>query len=256
MRTERSIQICWLVFILAVFGAAPHAVAQDAPSSGDETFLQIARDFGLVVISIVGTLTVIASMVGCVLWVLRLRKVRNEVQDAARQGIDFIDRAEPFLEFIARADAFLKFVIPDLLSGFQKRELIDDKCLANWARILSSDLHGQQSLRQLNELGQEIIHKSGIKEFIDSHLGELTEELWKHRLPVVEEIEVAAFVALEKFIKDLEDGESLFEPYLYSNPNISMQMLAYVGSLYLRDKFLEANPEWKDAKAKTHPDGE
>lgn len=99
------------------------------------------------------------------------------------------------------ANSFMAKIVPDILQGFEKKEFIPKGTLADWAKIIGSEMCIIKSPRQLNERGEQLLNDSGIKKAIDQNLKMLLEKLERKKPQNLLDVEKYAFYVL----RDEED---------------------------------------------------
>lgn len=111
---------------------------------------------------------------------------------------------------------------------------------------LNPDFFNTSSPIQLNAFSKELLEESGAKHFVDSSYEKLSEK--------VEDKKPKSLLDINQFaisvIFDLTDTEafSKIKDFIYQNPNykgkrVDLSLIITLTSLYLRDKYLENNPE-------------
>ncbi len=147
-------------------------------------------------------------------------------------------------------NAFMETVIPDLLEGFEDKGLVKKGTLSEWTKTVAAEYYakGQSPLR-LNEDGEWLLKESGIKKFIDDALEILLTRLEEKKLTNALDLEDEAFRVVEE--NEQEREVAGFKNFLYNNPEETIGNILFVGSIYLRDKYLEIHPEILKEKSDT-----
>ena len=135
---------------------------------------------------------------------------------------------------------FMSEILPSILLGFEKRDIVAEGTLSNWATIMTRELF-TNSLKRLNEMGQKFLEESGIKQIIDNNVDNYIKILSEKKPESIYDIEEQSFYILkeEKIIKD----SIPIKNFLYNESQVGIDMILFVGSIYLRDKYFEKHPE-------------
>lgn len=184
------------------------------------TFLDILRGIGFTV----GT---IASIIAIILaW------------KAWRHGGKWLT---PIRNLAITGNAFAKKVLPGVLEKFEEKEIAPKGTLKSWTEIVSDEFFRSHSPKRLSERGEKILRNSGIEKIIDDHYDLLVVEMEKHDPTNAIDVEEAAFYTLIQY-EDTEVMKPIIN-WLYNNPNMELNTVVFVGSFYLRDKYLAEHSE-------------
>lgn len=149
------------------------------------------------------------------------------------------------LEFFTRTattlNSFLTKVMPSMLEGFEKKELVPKGTLREWASLTTENRFSVSSLRQLNEKGQKLLEESGMKKIIEDNVDNLLSRLEEEEVESPREVEMKSFYIL----KEIEDTKiaTPIKDYLYDNLSEEINAIFLLGSIALRDKYLEKHSE-------------
>lgn len=140
-------------------------------------------------------------------------------------------------EAVKRIDRDFDNVKEDVKSIDRKLAGIEPKVGALWEKLMA----GSSSPRYLNEEGERVFKESGIKIIIDEKLNELISEVEKLSPQTAYDAErftESVMYSLRNnpsLIKSLKDGAY--------ETGVDIDIVLFVGSIYLRDKYLEKHPE-------------
>jgi hypothetical protein len=139
------------------------------------------------------------------------------------------------------ANAFMTKILPDILQGLEKKQFAKEGTLAEWTKIVGSEMCIIKSPQQLNERGEQLLNNSGIKKAIDQNLKMLLEKLERKKPQNLLDVEKYALYIL----RDEEDESvtNTLKNYLYNNPNETFNTVLFVGSVYFRNLYLQKHPE-------------
>jgi len=141
-----------------------------------------------------------------------------------------------------KTNAFIVNIVPSILEGFEERKIVGKGVHAQWTRIVSSPNYIQsQSPNALNDHGRKLLMESGIKDIVDSDLVNLIKDVEAKNPQNPLDVENLAFYVLQD--KEDEVATKKLKTYIFNNPQISMDILLLVGSMYLRDKYFEKYPD-------------
>lgn len=99
------------------------------------------------------------------------------------------------------------------------------------------------SHKQLTEEGERLLQNSGIQKIIDSSLDNFIEALENKQLKSPLEVEEQSLYLLKNENEKDEKATLHLEKYLYNHPEYTKNTILLVGSIYLRDKYLEKHPD-------------
>ena len=155
----------------------------------------------------------------------------------------WLERLKPFKTMVGRANSFMDEILPSMMSTFETKGLAPEGTLAKWTTIVSQDVVSSKSPKFLTKSGEEFLEDTGMKNIIDENLTPLISTLEKEKLDNAFDVEERAFYV----IKEFEDSRksTRLKNYLYSHSNETMESIILVGSIYLRDKYLEKYPKLK-----------
>lgn len=144
---------------------------------------------------------------------------------------------KPFSKMANTANIFMAEILPAVLDKFEKKDLCPNGTLIKWVTIIAKDTFSTASPKTLNDKGVKLLEESGIKKIVNDNKSELEKKLKDQKLKNFLDIEKQSYYVL----KSLEKLE-IFIPiknYIYNNPDISSESILFVGSIYLRDKYLK-----------------
>ena len=157
--------------------------------------------------------------------------------------IKVAEHLKPLNDFAHLVGSLTSKILPGMLQRFEKKGFAPEGTIAKMAEITSSAAFNIGSPKELNDYGFEILENSGIGKIIDNNYKHFASKVDGEERPknglIVEE---RAFYAISK--EKEEDNEMLntVQVYLYENPDIAFETIVLVGSIYLRNKYLENNP--------------
>jgi len=138
-------------------------------------------------------------------------------------------------------NAFMEKILPDLLQGFEKKGFVPSGALSSWAKVVSAEKYSIKSPKRLNKEGQLVLKESGMKEIIDTHMKTFIKELKDENLESPLDLENRSFEILKSKEKDKITIPLRY--YLYDHSDEDIDTIFFVGSIYLRDKYIERHPE-------------
>ncbi len=155
--------------------------------------------------------------------------------------IKVAEHLKPLNDFVHLVGSLTSKILPGMLAKFETKGFAPEGATARMAEITSSAAFNIGSLRELTDYGIEILEGSGINKIIDDNYAHFAskvdgEERPKNGLTVEER----AFYV----INSEEDSDMLnsVQVYLYENSDMAFETVVLVGSIYLREKYLEKNP--------------
>lgn len=140
-----------------------------------------------------------------------------------------------------RANAYMQKIAPEVLKYLEDNSLVPDGTFGKCMAIATEDIILSQSPKRLTEEGERILRDSGIQKIIDSSLDGFISKLKKKHLKGPLELEEQCLYLL-KNEKD-EKATLRLENYLYNHPEYTINTILLVGSIYLRDKYLEKHSD-------------
>jgi len=187
---------------------------------GNATYTDIIRDIALTVGTIASILAIIVI----------LRAWREKW-------------IEPIRKLAVTGNAFAKKILPGVLEHFENEKLTPKGTLKIWTEVVSEELFKYKSLKALSEKGKVLSSDSKINEIIDTNLEYFYKKVEDQKPTTALDVESAAFYALVKELHGDSDKIDLIKNYLVSHPDITMTNIAYVGSFYLRNKYLKEHED-------------
>jgi len=148
----------------------------------------------------------------------------------------------PVHKLALTGNAFAGDILPDILGSFEKKDLAPEGTLKAWNSIIYNKLYLARSPKYLNEKGEKILENSTIDKKIDKHYDRLVKEMEEHDLATLLDVETAAFYVIQNLKKDREAMKSI-KNYLFKHSEITLSTVFFVGSFYLRDKYIEEHKE-------------
>lgn len=148
---------------------------------------------------------------------------------------------KPLNDFASLTGKLASKILPGVLAKFEVKGFAPEGITAKMAEITSSAAFNIESPKALNDYGIEILKGSGVDKIIDENYVHFVSKIDGDEKPknglVVEE---RAFYA----INEEEDNDMLnaVQVYLYENSRMAFETIALIGSIYLRDKYLDDNP--------------
>lgn len=147
---------------------------------------------------------------------------------------------------------FVRFrKIEEITNGFEKeiKPKVDrtDKNLntlivhLRTKRYVDTDLAFLNSPLQLTEKGKNLLKESHLSEIIDDNLDKFLENIAEKSPQTGYDVETSAFLAIFSFFND--PIMNPFKHYLYEHPKVNQDDILKLGSIYLREKYLEKHPE-------------
>lgn len=102
----------------------------------------------------------------------------------------------------------------------------------------------------LSDSGKKLLQDSGLGRIISDNEAELIRKLKERKPQTAYDVEKEAFLVLADFISEKEDANRTIKNFIFNNPqiegrNIDFPDLAFVGSISLRDVYLDKNPSLK-----------
>lgn len=146
----------------------------------------------------------------------------------------------PMREMANRVNLFMAELLPPILKKFESKDLCPEDTLVKWVSLISKDKISISSPKVLNEKGEKILEESGIKEIIDNNKSELIKKLKDKKLENLLDIETQSFYVLKN-----RENQKIFnsiKDYIYKNPNVNIDVIFLVGSIYLRDEYFKKYP--------------
>lgn len=140
-------------------------------------------------------------------------------------------------------NSFMVKILPDILKGFEKEDIgiVPPGTLVDWTKTVSSEKYSTRSLKRLNKSGLQLLKDSGMQENIDTHLDTFIRELEKRKLETLLDLEDQSFYVLKN--KEEEILTIPLKNYLYDHPAENMDIILFVGSVYLHEEYLKKHPE-------------
>ncbi|TXH08226.1 MAG: hypothetical protein E6Q06_00055 [Candidatus Moraniibacteriota bacterium] len=112
----------------------------------------------------------------------------------------------------------------------------------------------------LNDSAKILVERSGIDKVVSENKNELIAELEKLNLKTAYDVQLKAFPQLGEFILDNPAIEKKIKDYVYNNPTIegkdkpiSFSDVVFVGSIELRDAYLDKYPKLKEDASEENP---
>ena len=143
--------------------------------------------------------------------------------------------------------------IDDLKSSFNEKIDNIEKILISITTYLktkdpkSPDFWSERSPIQLTEFSREVIEKSGGRIFVDLHIDALGKKIEKKGPKGLYDIQDFAYSVIYDFV-DTEAFNKI-KDFIYHNPvyrhwDMNISLIIQAMAVYLRDKYLEKNPEF------------
>lgn len=151
------------------------------------------------------------------------------------------DSLRVILNTTERLNDIMTRTVPRVLHGLEKKDFADSGSESELIRIMSSQYTTRESPLKLNSRGKDLLESSGTRKVIDSNLDSLIEDMEKEKLDNLLDIELRCLCVLKRKKDDKEFISA--KNYAWNNSNISINNIFYVGSIYLRDKYIEKHPE-------------
>lgn len=154
-----------------------------------ETFksaMEILSNAAIVIVSVCGIVA------GLIVWFKYALKTFKYLKETAEHG----------RLFMSRADKLMTEVVPDVLEGFSAKGIVDKRTVKAWRDTITTPYYRASSLRQLSELGQNLLDECGIKTFVDENISVLKAELQSRRITDPYRIEDEAFGILRERLVD------------------------------------------------------
>lgn len=135
-------------------------------------------------------------------------------------------------------------ILDDLKDSVGK---IWDKLEGHTQRLTKLDgMIESHSPRTLAEKGNRLLEQSGLKNAVDNHLDELLNFIKEKQPKSLLDIENQSFSS----ISDSQDKDWMtpVKDFIYNNPkfentDLNIDVIIFIGGIYLRDKYLEKYPE-------------
>ena len=157
----------------------------------------------------------------------------------------FRDKMETYksLKMMAfTVNTFMSGYMSDVLKGFEKQDIVEEGKSDDWLKATSAYRYASpQSIKKLNSDGMKVLKKSGIQQIIDSNLEPLIKELNQKKPESALDVENQAYLTLKD--KAIKDWSVPIKNYVYTHSAISASDVIFIGSIYLRDKYLGAHTE-------------
>ncbi len=119
---------------------------------------------------------------------------------------------------------------------------LSPKAIGDWAT--------QNSPLELNPKGRSLADTSGVSKIVEDNLPSLMDRLERLKLKTAYDVQNKAFFELGSFVLQTPDIEKKLKDFVFNNPsfggkNIGFPDVIFVGSLLLRNKYLEKHKELK-----------
>ena len=104
---------------------------------------------------------------------------------------------------------------------------------------------------ELNPKGNKLARESGILKAVEDNVSILIDSIEKLKLRTAYDVQVKAFSELGSFILKTPSLEKEIKDFVFNNPtfegkNIGFPDVIFVGSLHLRNKYLDKHPKLKE----------
>ncbi len=237
---ERRLQVMfWGRFVSSFFQTIGVVLSVSDPNSPSSGIIELCTKL---VTSVIGIITIISTLLLIIIGLISFIRMSFKV-------CRFIDEINPHMNSFRlaayRANSFMAKILPNILEKFSAKDLVDNSAKWVWAGVVGSDLYFRKSPKYLNENGKQLLSDSGIMKAVDISLDEFIQNLEEQELSTLGEIEEASFMLL-KVKKDEEVGKRL-KQYLYDHVEATLDEILIVGSIYLRDKYVEKHHDLLDA---------
>lgn len=160
----------------------------DQPSPKDVVYIESKTESGWkgtvdLVKDVAVAIVFVGSIVGFFIfkgW--RCFKTARSVRKMADSVNNFIEKDYPSMrkEFDSMTfivNAFMTGVVPDILQGFENKELVKSGTFADWTKTIGTAFVQAKSPRELTEEGESLLEQSGLKSIIDEKIDEFIEAL-------------------------------------------------------------------------------
>ena len=146
-----------------------------------------------------------------------------------------------FYKTLKSVGAFMDKILPSVLASMERKKFISYGILEQWTKIVAQNYAQVKSPTQLKPAGRKLLKESGMQKIVDDNLSNFLEELKRQNLKSAYDVERNSFYVL----KSLEEIDLVIplKDYIFNNPGINLDSLFFVGSLYLRDEYLERHKE-------------
>lgn len=181
-----------------------------------------------------------------------LRKDMSDIKSDLKTGINNVGKEvggiKTEINSIYNATRELQKCIRE---GMKKELLHDLPNKSIWANS-SSPLH-------LNDSGRNLLFSSGAKKMIDESEKSLVKKLNDKNIQTAYDLEKEALMVIDDFISSDREKDRKIKNFLYNNPKflgnvIDFRDIIFVGSIYLRDKYLGKYPELEIFSVENHGD--
>lgn len=140
-------------------------------------------------------------------------------------------------------NTFMSEYMTDVLKGFEKLKLIKKGRSDDWAKATSAQRYAEdRSPKKLNSKGTNLLRKSGIQQIVDDNLLTLMEKLDSKNPESPLDVEENAYLAVKSKSKEQQYFVTV-KNYVFTHPPTKASDIIFVGSLYLRDKYLMERPK-------------
>jgi hypothetical protein len=156
-----------------------------------------------------------------------------------------LDSIQTLVRAADKWNAVLVTILPTVLHGLEDNKVIEGGSESKLISIISSEYTTAESPRKLNKKGTLLLENSNMRDIVDSNIDSLTEQLEHEKLDNLLDLEQRCLCVLRRMKNP--PGMARLKNYVWTNPELNIYYLLFVGSLYLRDRYLERHPEVLEA---------
>lgn len=161
---------------------------------------------------------------------------------------DWVEQITPdmplYKSMATRTNAYMQDIAPEIFKYLEDNNSVPQ---GTFSKSMSVATKGyvieSASHKKLTEEGERLLQNSGIQKIIDSSLDNFIEALENKQLKSPLEVEEQSLYLLKNENEKDEKATLHLEKYLYNHPEYTKNTILLVGSIYLRDKYLEKHPD-------------
>ena len=142
--------------------------------------------------------------------------------------------------YMKKSTALMDKIVPRILKGFEDKGFVAPNTLVEWTEIVSANNYTTTSPKKLNNTGKQILTDCSIKQIIDGNTGVFLNDLDSMGLKTALDVEEKSFYVLDN--RKEEDIFKSLKNYIYNHSDVDIYTCLFVGSLYLRDLYLQQHP--------------
>lgn len=150
-------------------------------------------------------------------------------------------RFAPIEQFARNANSFMRDILPGALDHLEGTGAIPGGTHAKYTQSLFDNTTKHHSARTLTDHGNKLLLESGIGKYIDDNKNKLIKIMESKKFETALDAEQGSFYIMRD---EIEGGLGIgLKNYMYSNPETTKDELILVGSIHLKEIFLDKHSE-------------